>query len=262
MKKIVTLSLLTLPFVLSACASNPATQASWACRAVGNTTCASIAQIDNDDVPGKVATKTSQHNQVQQAIFGAQPAAWWDRSLPTSTTREDAPRRESDQTMRIVVAPFVDGQGDYHDRTVVYAVMRKANWWVIPPEAVQSEPAPGTRLTTDTGQSPVVPAMAQSVPAAQTPQAMSNQGPAQPQMVQPSAPVAPVSYVVARPLTQGAPTQAVAIPAGQTGQAARAVATSADAQGAATAATTSTMKPIPNPDAVSSRHKRRHRRSS
>lgn len=195
------LTLLALPFALSACASNPSTQQSWACRAVGNTTCSTISQIDNDEVPA--SSKRAARSEVQTEIFGAQPAAWWDKSLPTSTTREDAPRRESDQTMRIVVAPWVDQQGDYHDRTIVFAVMRKANWWVVPPEAVQSEPAPGTRLPSNGAQqraaqvsTPVTPSPGQPSDPSGTPQ--SPVGTA-------AAPVAPVAYVVAQPVPPSSP---------------------------------------------------------
>lgn len=161
MKNII--SLLAVSCALTACASTRSTENSWSCRAVGNTTCASISQIDNDEVPNKGAKSKVDRSTV---IFGAEPAAWWDRSLPTSRTREEDPRRESDQTMRIVMAPFIDAQGDYHDRMSVFAVMRKANWWVVPPEPVQAQPKDGTRLDAGDQQSKQVPPTAQATPTA------------------------------------------------------------------------------------------------
>ena len=161
---------------LSGCATH-STESSWSCRAVGNTACASISEIDGgaaltDKRPGKASSTT---------IMGGKPAAWWDRSMPTSTTREDGPRRESDQTMRIVVASYVDAQGDYHDRATVYAVMRKANWWVITPEPVASQPAPGTDLTPKPAASTPLAASAAAPPpkATLTPNGASSSGSAQ-----------------------------------------------------------------------------------
>ncbi|WP_040308402.1 TraV family lipoprotein [Asticcacaulis biprosthecium] len=128
-----------LQLVLTACASKSTTTQSWSCRAVGNQTCASIHEIDN--------RSAGQDKQVPRtAIFGARLANWWDAPAPTSVTREDAPRREYDQTMRILLAPYVDAQGDYHDRAEVYAVMRKAQWWIAPPVPVTASPEPGASL--------------------------------------------------------------------------------------------------------------------
>jgi conjugal transfer pilus assembly protein TraV len=123
------LSFLAIALALSGCATASTTH-SWSCRATGPDVCASVATIDNRPAAAQ-PKKTS--------IFGAQVASWWDQNRPTAQTGEDAPRRESDQTMRILIAPYVDGQGDYHDRAEVYAVMRKAQWWIAPPAAV---PAP------------------------------------------------------------------------------------------------------------------------
>ncbi len=248
------LCLLALPFLLSACASNPSTQQSWACRAVGNTTCSTISQIDNEEVP--TSTKRASRSDVQTEIFGAQPAAWWDKSLPTSTTREDAPRRESDQTMRIIVAPWVDQQGDYHDRTVVYAVMRKANWWVVPPEAVQSEPAPGTRLPADTTHAPPAQASLQSAPS--TAPSSDGSSTVPPQAALAPAPVAPVAYVVSQP---GQPTASAEQPLSKP---------SSDAPGAIAGSAAKPaeaplkMAPIPDRQAADRHvtHRRRHHHRS
>jgi conjugal transfer pilus assembly protein TraV len=129
------LFLLVLPLALSGCLSPGTTSKSWSCRARGNESCAAISTIDQNIEP---------ETKARPAIFGARPAAWWEGHPPTAETRSDAPRREGDQTMRIVVAPYVDAHGDYHERSEVFAVMRKAQWWIAPPIAVTSSPAPGT----------------------------------------------------------------------------------------------------------------------
>ena len=125
------ISFLAVALTLSGCASASTTH-SWSCRATGTDVCASVATVDNRRPDTSVQPKKT-------GIFGAQVASWWDQNRPTSQTREDAPRRESDQTMRILIAPYVDNQGDYHDRAEVYAVMRKAQWWISPPT---QSPAP------------------------------------------------------------------------------------------------------------------------
>ncbi len=132
-------ALLTLSVALTGCVTSGTTSQSWSCRAIGNQTCASIGEIDSAPVVKGQVPKA-------QAIFGARPANWWDAPKSLSVTREDAPRREFDQTMRIVVAPYVDAQGDYHDRSEVYAVMRRAQWWIAPPVAVTASPEPGSTV--------------------------------------------------------------------------------------------------------------------
>ncbi len=132
-------ALFSLALALTGCVTSGTTSQSWSCRAIGNQTCASIEEIDSHPAVQGKASKG-------QAIFGARPANWWDAPNALSATREDAPRREFDQTMRIVVAPYVDAQGDYHDRSDVYAVMRKAQWWIAPPVPVTASPEPGSTL--------------------------------------------------------------------------------------------------------------------
>lgn len=122
------ITFLAVALALTGCATASTTH-SWSCRATGTDVCASVATIDNRPA-GTSATPKN------KGIFGARVASWWDQNRPTAQTREDAPRRESDQTMRILIAPYVDVAGDYHERAEVYAVMRKAQWWVAPPAPV------------------------------------------------------------------------------------------------------------------------------
>jgi conjugal transfer pilus assembly protein TraV len=231
------ISLLALSCALTACASTSSTENSWACRAVGNTTCASISQIDNDEVPHKGAKGQEDRSTV---IFGAEPAAWWDRSLPTARTRQDDPRRESDQTMRIVLSPFIDAQGDYHDRMSVFAVMRKADWWVVPPETVQAQPKAGTRLDSGDTRPKTAPKPA---PAAVEPAGG------------PGAPLATAEKSMAPPAVYAVTSTIEAAPA---------LAAPNPPQSSVPAAMpkTVTMQPIPDPAPTArrkgSRHRRRH----
>jgi len=126
--------------ILGGCLSSGTTEHSWSCRPAGHNGCASIAQIERETPSAETERRTG-------TIFGGRVAPWWEEGAPGSMTRADAPRRETDQTMRIVLAPYLDGQGDYHDRSEVFAVMRKAQWWIAPPVAISSEPESGTPLS-------------------------------------------------------------------------------------------------------------------
>ena len=134
----VSICLLMPILALTGCMSGGSTSHSWACRATGRDGCASIAEIDRPD--------TVPRPDGPGPIFGARVAPWWEDGKPTSVTRAPAPRREGDQTMRIVLAPYIDGQGDYHDRSEVYAVMRRAQWWIAPPIEIAASPKEGAEL--------------------------------------------------------------------------------------------------------------------
>lgn len=151
------LFIVALPLLLTGCITGNTTTHSWSCRAAGNQTCASISQIDRTPA-GSARPKP------RASIFGGELANWWDQNRPTSVTREDGPRRESDQTMRILVAPYVDAQGDYHDRSEVFAVMRRAEWWIAPPVAVAASPKPAASLNAP---APVLPAEASTSSSSQ-----------------------------------------------------------------------------------------------
>lgn len=142
------LFIFALPFTLTGCITGNTTTHSWSCRAVGNQTCASISQIDR-------AASDPSRPKPKASIFGAQPANWWDQNRPTSVTRQDGPRRETDQTMRVLVAPYVDAQGDYHDRSEVYAVMRKAEWWIAPPAVAPTSLKSGPALSANVPAAPI-----------------------------------------------------------------------------------------------------------
>ncbi|MFP1132892.1 TraV family lipoprotein [Asticcacaulis sp. W401b] len=135
------LALIVLPFVLTACASNN-TSTKWTCIAEGDH-CTSIAETDaRQDKTRKISGDA--------VIFDTKPARWWEPNAPGTATREFDPRRDGDQVMRVVVAPFVDAQGDYHARSEIFAVVRRAQWWLTPPVAKTAAPDPGAELSPET----------------------------------------------------------------------------------------------------------------
>ena len=63
----------------------------------------------------------------------------FDEDLSETGDAED-PTRTSDRIGRIVIMPFVDASGIYHDRAVVYAVMEKGKWKFAPKKPVLKKP--------------------------------------------------------------------------------------------------------------------------
>jgi conjugal transfer pilus assembly protein TraV len=125
---------LTAITLLAGCASN--TKGSWACKAQDGVSCASIDAIDHD-----AQAKSAKRRGETPVIDGAGIVKWWDRAEGYAQPPIKGPRREGDQVMRVVVAPWVDAAGDYHGRSEIFAVMRKGAWWVAP-DPVPLEPPP------------------------------------------------------------------------------------------------------------------------
>lgn len=135
------LATLMLPLLVGACATKN-TSTHWTCMPGGDH-CSSIAETDAKD--------TDKPRNAGGVIFDAKPARWWEPNAPGTATRDSDPRRESDQVMRVVIAPFVDAQGDYHGRSEIFAVVRKAQWWLSPPVAQPSSSASDKAGDTSTG---------------------------------------------------------------------------------------------------------------
>jgi hypothetical protein len=128
MKALKLISSVALLAGLCACQSAP-TQSKWTPEAVGKTTLPTIEAIDNA-VP-------AQKNKIDDTVaFGAKPYRWWEPYAPRAETKEGEPYLVATQTMRIVLAPYIDVMGDYHKRSEVIAVMKPSEWWAEPPSAV------------------------------------------------------------------------------------------------------------------------------
>ena len=68
-------------------------------------------------------------------IDGAIPARLWGQGGWTAGSIAGAPVREPDPILKVALAPWIDGEGDYHAGAEVYAVMRHGGWFVAPREA-------------------------------------------------------------------------------------------------------------------------------
>jgi conjugal transfer pilus assembly protein TraV len=121
---------------VSGCSLSTNTKSNWSCSAPTGAACASIDAIDH-------AGDASRPAPASPGVATAAPVRWWEPQ-PFVFSDAPGPRREGDQVMRIVFAPWVDAQGDYHARSEVHAVMRRGGWWVAAPAAAHGQPAAST----------------------------------------------------------------------------------------------------------------------
>lgn len=70
-------------------------------------------------------------------IESAGPVRWWAPE-PFVFSSQEGVRREGDQVLRIVIAPWVDAQGDLHQRSEVQAVMRRGGWYMPAPTTAEA----------------------------------------------------------------------------------------------------------------------------
>ena len=65
-------------------------------------------------------------------IAGSIPARLWGQGGWSAGAIAGAPVREPDPVLRVAVAPWIDGQGDYHAGAEIFAVMRRGGWFIAP----------------------------------------------------------------------------------------------------------------------------------
>lgn len=120
----------TLALGVSACGGTN-TKGSWACSGETGVSCAPISVIDQSTGTGTTARTGS------PGIESAGPVRWWAPE-PFVFSSEPGVRREGDQVLRVVIAPWVDAQGDLHQRSEVLAVMRRGGWYVPAPTTAEA----------------------------------------------------------------------------------------------------------------------------
>lgn len=127
------LALMALAGLASACTTN--TQNSWSCGAIGNAKiCSTIADIDAAKTPRAQEQETSANT---NSIEGAAPVRWWEPKPFVFSSADSGPRREGDQVLKVIFAPWVDAQGDYHGRSEVFSLMRRGGWSLGPASTLQ-----------------------------------------------------------------------------------------------------------------------------
>jgi conjugal transfer pilus assembly protein TraV len=110
---------------LAACSTN--TKGAWSCPADKGIACQSIDGLDH------VRGRPRPDGETPPRVGGAGAVRWWAANDALAGNFDRAPRREPDQVVRIMIAGWTDGAGDFHAPSEVYAVMRHGGWWAPPP---------------------------------------------------------------------------------------------------------------------------------
>lgn len=127
------LAIVGLASLAAACSTN--TQNSWSCGAIGKARiCSTIADIDAAKAPRSLGEEPSA---LASSIEGASAVRWWEPKPFVFANPDTGPRREGDQILKVIFAPWVDGQGDFHARSEVFSLMRRGGWAIGPTSTVQ-----------------------------------------------------------------------------------------------------------------------------
>lgn len=121
---------------LAGCSSN--VRGSWSCAIDRGGSCGSIKDIDHDVRPKGRALPVALDGAPDRVMGGAVPAALerqggrWSAGLLAG-----APVHETDQILKVVVAPWIDRAGDYHGLAEIFAVVRKGGWFIAQPRSTR-----------------------------------------------------------------------------------------------------------------------------
>ena len=96
--------------------------------------CSTIADIDAAKTAGSLG---AQSGALASSIDGASAVRWWEPKPFVFANPDMGPRREGDQVLKVIFAPWVDAQGDFHARSEVFSLMRRGGWAIGPSSTVQ-----------------------------------------------------------------------------------------------------------------------------
>lgn len=116
---------------LAGCGSTN-TKGTWACAADRGVPCSSIAMLDGQPASAGVST-ARQDSKPAPLVDGAGALRWWTAADAAGGNFDQAPRREPDQFAKVLIGGWIDGSGDYHAPSEVFALMRRGGWWAAPP---------------------------------------------------------------------------------------------------------------------------------
>ena len=121
---------------LGGCASN--VKGSWSCAIDRGGVCSSITDIDHaPPANARNGYASAKGYGPAPVVADAIPARLWQDAAWQAGPIAGAPVHETDQVVKVAIAPWVDGSGDYHAGSEVYSVMRKGGWYVAPRDTVR-----------------------------------------------------------------------------------------------------------------------------
>lgn len=138
---IILLASVTVGIAFSGCAAR------YGCPVPGGIQCRSISEVYSgtktaqpmDKGPGK--TEKDRGN-------ASKPAASVTESIAGVTPDTAIPLRSAPKVLRVWVAPWIDREGDLHQKSYLYVVVDTGQWAIGIP-AVESDPAPAIKGTDD-----------------------------------------------------------------------------------------------------------------
>ena len=132
MKKLIfTLFIITTAFSVTGCSSM---NGSFDCPNKAGVNCKSLDQVNDMVDSGQV------HGQSNEAAFTGSAATSNEfGAYPASEIyHPGAPLRYGETVQRIWVAPFEDTDGNYHQDSLMYAIVKKGHWIGAPLKSVKS----------------------------------------------------------------------------------------------------------------------------
>lgn len=170
--RIITLAIAAGVAPLAACSTN--TKGAWSCAADKGVACQSIDSLD------RARGRPRPDGESAPKVGGAGAVRWWTANDALAGNFDRAPRREPDQFVRVMIAGWTDGSGDYHAPSEIYAVMRHGGWWAPPPAL----PLAPTKTADKPGATPKSdappPAVAKAMPGGRPPAAANAPAPSSP----------------------------------------------------------------------------------
>lgn len=137
MKKILMISGLLLQVItLSACTTM---NSSFDCPNKAGVNCRSLDQInrmvDTGEIRGR--SQMSYQNEVTPTTLATSNSSEF-QSFPTASFVPGQPIRYGETVQRIWIAPYEDTEGNYHQDTLIYSIMKGGHWIGHPVKTIQA----------------------------------------------------------------------------------------------------------------------------
>jgi conjugal transfer pilus assembly protein TraV len=124
-----TWSLMVAPLLLAGCVnmSGLSGESSFACKAPDGVTCASLSGVYANVVAGNTPRKAKSGEAAETSGATAQGKGTGIMGYAPSSGE---PIRSPQQVLRVWIAPWEDTDGDLHDQSYTYVVVRESEWLI------------------------------------------------------------------------------------------------------------------------------------
>lgn len=129
-KVFITVSFIACAFFLTACSSM---NSSFDCPNQSGVSCKSLDQINGMVDSGQIHGRTN-----VGWDESANRAAEFEAFPNVAAYRPGAPIRYGETVQRIWVAPYEDAEGNYHQDSLMYAIVKHGHWIGSPPKSIKT----------------------------------------------------------------------------------------------------------------------------